>query len=94
MNDLTPIGGRDPRLAVRRIRQLLPVPRGKIGVRHRRRRSPQAAEQRLENVLGRGRGHTGEKRRDRNAGHEDLFDAAPQADLATDQQSFPRLARR
>jgi hypothetical protein len=94
MNDLTPIGGRNPCLAVRRIRQLLPVPRGEIGVRHRRRRSRHPAEQRLENVLGRGRGHRGKKRRDRNPDHENLFDAASQADLATDQQVFPRLARR
>src|SRR6516162_11627647 len=51
------------------------------------RRIPQAAEQRLENVLGRGRSHRGEKRRDSDAGHEDAFDAAAQAGLATDQQS-------
>src|SRR6516162_10639376 len=51
------------------------------------RRIPQAAEQRLENVLGRGRSHRGEKRCDRDAGHEAAFDAAAQAGLATDQQS-------
>src|SRR6516162_2215592 len=51
------------------------------------RRIPQAAEQRLENVLGRGRSHRGEKHRDRDLGHEDAFDAAAQAGLATDQQS-------
>jgi len=46
-----------------------------------------AAEQCLEKVLRRGRGHRREKRRDRDAGHEDVFDAAPQAGLATDPQS-------
>src|SRR5262249_33580148 len=55
--------------------------------RHGTRRRPQAAEQRLENILGRGRSHGGEKRRGRDAGHEDVFDAAAQAGLATDQQS-------
>src|SRR6266436_7039624 len=51
------------------------------------RRIPQAAEQRLENVLGRGGSHGGEKRRDADADHEYVFDAAAQAGLATDQQS-------
>src|SRR6266436_1036933 len=51
------------------------------------RRIPQAAEQRLENVLGRGRSYRGEKRRDGDADHEDVFDAAAQAGLATDQQN-------
>jgi hypothetical protein len=51
------------------------------------RRIPQAAEQRLENVLGRGRSHGRDKRRDGNAGHEYAFDAAAQAGLATDQQA-------
>jgi hypothetical protein len=39
-NDLTLIGGRNPRLSVGRVRQLLPVARGEIGIRHRRRRPP------------------------------------------------------
>src|SRR5260370_39966111 len=51
------------------------------------RRIPQAAEQRLENGLGRGRSYRGEKRRDADADHEYVFDAAAQAGLATDQQS-------
>jgi len=50
-------------------------------------RTPQAAEQRLENVLGRGRRYGSDKRRDDDAGHECAFDAAAQAGLATDQQS-------
>ncbi len=66
---------------------MLPVARREIGVRHGTGRKPQAAEQRLENVLGRGRSRRGEKHRDRDAGHEDVFDAAAQAGLATDQQS-------
>src|SRR5260370_9602308 len=51
------------------------------------RRIPQAAEQRLENVLGRGRSYRGEKRRDADADHEYVFDDAAQAGLATVQQS-------
>src|SRR5262245_46847621 len=86
-DDLTPIGGRNPRLPVGRVRQFPPVARREIGIRHGTRRGCQAAEQRLEKALGRGRSHRGEKRRDRDAGHEDVFDAAAQAGLATDQQS-------
>src|SRR5262249_30977240 len=44
-NDLTPIGGRNPRLPVGRGRQLLPVARREIGVRHRTSRMRHAAEQ-------------------------------------------------
>jgi hypothetical protein len=57
---------------------------------------PEAAEQRLENVLGRGHSHGADKRRDGEAGYEYAFDAAAQAGLATDQQSegLPRVARR
>src|SRR6266436_3828865 len=51
------------------------------------RRIPQAAEQRFENVLCRGRSHRGEKRRGGDAGHEYAFDAAAQAGLAMVQQS-------
>ena len=47
---------------------------------------PQAAEQCLKDVLGRGRSRGADKRRDGKSGHEDAFDAAAQAALATDQQ--------
>src|SRR5205807_4715730 len=58
------------------------------------RRIPQAAEQRLENVLSRGGSHGGDKRRDGDAYHEYAFDAAAQAALATDQQSEGLPVRR
>jgi hypothetical protein len=48
---------------------------------------PEAAEQRLENVLSRGHSHGADQRRDGDSGHECAFDAAAQAGLATDQQS-------
>src|SRR5262249_54722205 len=43
-NDLTPIGGRNPRLPIGRVRQLLPVARREIGVWHGTRRRCYAAE--------------------------------------------------
>ncbi len=56
------------------------------------RRTPQVAEQRLDNVLGRCRSHGGDKRREGDADH--AYDAAAKAGL-TDQQSeaLPRLTR-
>src|SRR5258708_16194021 len=51
------------------------------------RRIPQAAEQRLENVLSRGGSPGGGKRRDGDAYHEYAFRAAAPAALATDPQS-------
>src|SRR5262249_48712408 len=44
---------------------------------------PEAAEQRLEKVLGRGRSAGGDKRCGGDACHEDAFDSAAQAGLAT-----------
>ena len=77
---------------------------GRFGAGQRRRRIritvdggiPQAAEERFENVLCRGRSHGGEKRRGGDAGHEQALDAAAQAGLAMVQQSkgLPRVARR
>src|SRR5258708_38826454 len=58
------------------------------------RRIPQAAEQRLENVLSRGGSPGGDKSRDGGADHEDAFDAAAQAALATGQQSEGLPVRR
>src|SRR5215813_232794 len=57
---------------------------------------PEAAEQRLEKVLGRGRSAGDDKRCGGDACHENTFDAAAQAGLATDQQSegLPPVTRR
>src|SRR5262249_18479050 len=86
-NDLTPIGGRNPRLPVRRDRPVPPVDRREIEAGGGTGRKRHAGGHSRENVLGGGRSHRGEKRRDRDAGHEDVSDAAAQAGLATDQQS-------
>src|SRR5262249_24190379 len=57
---------------------------------------PEAAKQRLEKVLGRGRSAGVDKRCGGDAGHEHALDAAAQAGLATDQQSegLPPVTRR
>src|SRR5262249_24407806 len=59
-NDLTPIGGRNPRLPGGRVRQVLPVARRGIGGRHGASRRRHAAEQPRQNILGRGGSHGGE----------------------------------
>src|SRR5262249_43302507 len=59
-DDLPPIGGRNPRLPGGRGRQFPSVARRGIGVRHWTGGKPRTAEQRLEEVLRRGRGRRGE----------------------------------
>src|SRR5262249_58212704 len=88
-DDLPPIGGRNPRLPVGRVRQFPPIARREIDVRHGTRSKPRTAEQRAEEVLGGGRSRRGEKRRDRHRGHHVVFDAPAQAGLATDQPKGP-----
>src|SRR5262249_44325841 len=58
--DLPPIGGRNPRLPVGRVRQFPSIARREIGVRHGTRRKPRTAEQRLAEGLRTGRRRRGE----------------------------------